>query len=139
VFEYKRLLWFDGEKIRFRTTYLLLELFVIFVLNHYLMDIAISKNQVPIRLTDERWHHISLGHPEIADYYYEILEAIENPKIIYAGNYGGLIATSQLIEHINMFIVVIYKEISKDDGFVITAYLSNKVQKFNKKKILWKQ
>ena len=50
------------------------------------MDIAISKNSVPIRLTSERWQHITTGHPEIADYYYEILETIENPEIIYEGN-----------------------------------------------------
>jgi hypothetical protein len=46
------------------------------------MDVAISKNKVPIRLTQERWYHISTGHPEIADYYYEILETIENPFCI---------------------------------------------------------
>lgn len=48
-------------------------------------DIAISKNNVPIRLTDKRWHHISTGHPEIADYYYDILETIENPRLFSGG------------------------------------------------------
>lgn len=56
------------------------------------MTVAISKNQIPIRLTEERWHHISTGHPEIADYYFEILETIEKPQTIYEGNEGGLIA-----------------------------------------------
>lgn len=46
------------------------------------MDVAISKNKVPIRLTQERWHHISTGHPQISGYYYEILETIENPLYI---------------------------------------------------------
>ena len=103
------------------------------------MDIAISKNNIPIRLTEERWHHISTGHPEIADYYFEILETIENPKIIYKGNLGGFIAISVKLEQTNKFIVVIYKEVSLEDGFIITAYLSNKEQKFDKKQILWKQ
>lgn len=58
------------------------------------MDIAISINEIPVRLTDERWHHITVGHPEMADYYYEILETIENPRMIYAGNSGELIALS---------------------------------------------
>ncbi len=49
------------------------------------MDVTISKNGVPIRLTSERWLHITTGHPDIADYYYEILETIENPEIIYEG------------------------------------------------------
>jgi hypothetical protein len=56
------------------------------------MDIAISKNSIPIRLTDERWMHISIGHPEIADYYYEILEAIESPDKIFEGRNGEMIA-----------------------------------------------
>ena len=52
-------------------------------------DIAFSKNNVAIRLNDERWYHITTGHPEMADYYYDILETIENPVIIYKGNFGG--------------------------------------------------
>ena len=103
------------------------------------MDTAISINNVFIRLTKERWQHISIGHPEIADYYYEILETIENPKVIYEGYLGGLIAISRKIEYTNNFIVVVYKEISNKDGFVITAYISNKIQKFNQKKRLWSQ
>ena len=58
---------------------------------------AISKNNVPIRLTSERWHHISTGHPEVADFYYEILETIENPRIILQGNFDSLIALSVII------------------------------------------
>jgi hypothetical protein len=42
------------------------------------VTIAISKNNIPIRLTDERWLHITTGHPEIAGYYYEIFETIED-------------------------------------------------------------
>jgi len=38
------------------------------------MDLAISKNNAPIRLTEGRWHHISTWHPEIADYYFDMLE-----------------------------------------------------------------
>ena len=101
--------------------------------------IIISKNNVPIRLTDERWQHITTGHPEMADYYYEILETVENQEIIYEGDYGGLIAISKKLENTNKFIIVIYKEISEEDGFIITAYYSNKIQVFEKKKILWKK
>ena len=103
------------------------------------MDIAISKNGIPIRLTDERWMHITVGHPEIADYYYEILEAIENPLVIYEGTNDALIAIKMIQEYVDKFITVIYKEISPTDGFIITAYISNQEQKFNKKKIIWKQ
>ncbi len=56
------------------------------------MHLVSSKNGVPIRLTDERWMHITTGHPEVADYLFEILATIENPEVIYEGNENGLIA-----------------------------------------------
>ena len=105
----------------------------------YQVEIAISKNNIPIRLTSERWQHITIGHPEIADFYYEILETIENPDIIYEGNNDAKIATKKFQEIFPKFIVTIYKETSERDGFIITAYLSAKEQEFEKKKILWKQ
>lgn len=103
------------------------------------MDVAISKNKVPIRLTQERWPHISTGHPEIANYYYEILETIENPVRIYEGTRNEHIAVSKKHAETGKFIVVIYKETEPTDGFVITAFISNKDQEFDKKKLLWKQ
>ncbi len=105
---------------------------------YLLVAIAISKNNIPIRLSDERWMHITTGHPEMANYYYEILEAIENPDIIYAGNNDAKIAIKKFQERNDKFVVVVYKEISDTDGFVITAYLSNMQQQLNKT-IIWKQ
>ncbi len=103
------------------------------------MSIAISKNNTSIRLTDERWQHITTGHPEIAGYYYEILETIENPDIIYEGNNDAKIVIKKFMERNDKFVVVVYKEINANDGFVITAHFSNKLQEFQNKKILWKQ
>ncbi len=102
------------------------------------MDVAISKNGVPIRLTSERWQHITTGHPEISDYYYEILETIESPEIIYEGNNDARIAVKKMKERNDKFVVVIYKELN-NEGFVITAYFSSKKQEFKKKSILWEQ
>lgn len=102
------------------------------------MDFVRSKNNIPIRLTDKRWQHISTGHPEMADFYFEILETIQKPSIIYEGNYGELIAVGFQNKPSDKFFVVVYKEVNLVDGFVITAYLSNKMQSFKKKKILWK-
>lgn len=98
------------------------------------MNIAKSINGVSIRFTEERWQHITLGHPELADYYYEILDTVENPEVIIQGDSGGLIAIRSI--EMRKFIVVIYKELGKE-GFIITAYLTNKIQKFTKKKVLW--
>jgi len=90
-------------------------------------------------MTPERWMHITTGHPEVADYYYEILETIENPDVIYEGTNDAQIAIRRIKEGLDKFVIVIYKETSSEDGFIITAYISKKEQEFIKKKILWKQ
>ena len=36
-------------------------------------NITYSVNDVPIRLTDERWTHIVENHDDIAGYYFEVL------------------------------------------------------------------
>ena len=41
------------------------------------MKIAISRNNVPIRLTEERWFHIVEHHDEMAGYSNDVLLAIE--------------------------------------------------------------
>lgn len=89
-------------------------------------------------MTDERWRHITTGHPETADYLFEILETIQNPEIVYQGNEGGLIATKSFPDLSDKFVVVIYKEVTEKDGFILTAYVSNKRQEFEKKTIAWK-
>lgn len=103
------------------------------------MKTAISKNGNIIRLTDERWQHISTGHPEMAGFYFEILETIEDPEFIYKGNRDELIAKSGRQDITDKFIIVVYKEFEKQDGFVITAFLSNKLDFLEKKKIIWKR
>lgn len=88
------------------------------------MDIAYSRNGVPIRLSYERWYHVTENHDDMASYYYEVLETIENPTLVIRGNKGTLKAARNLGK--NNWLVVIYREISKKDGFVITAYFLDK-------------
>ena len=104
-----------------------------------MVDIVLSVNSVPIRLNAERWMHITMGHPEIADYYFDILQALELPGIIYAGSRGELLAVRKLDDGSDKNIIVVYKEISADDGFVITAYLSNKVHELQKRTVVWQR
>jgi hypothetical protein len=57
-----------------------------------MMDVAVSVEGVPIRLTHERWFHIVENHDDVAGYYDEVLEAIENPDLVLRGYRGTLIA-----------------------------------------------
>lgn len=45
------------------------------------MQIIRSRTGVPIRLTDERWKHVSKNHPEVAPMRQEILETIAEPSL----------------------------------------------------------
>lgn len=53
------------------------------------MDAIRSKNEVSIRLTEERWFHIKEEHSEIAGYYFEVHETVEEPEAIYEGKTGS--------------------------------------------------
>lgn len=53
------------------------------------MEIALSVNGVPIRLTYERWYHITENHDDLASYFHETLDTVENPDIIVRGNSGS--------------------------------------------------
>jgi hypothetical protein len=60
------------------------------------------------------------NHDELASYFHEVLDTIEKPAFVVRGNKGSLKATKSMGRR--KWLVVIYKEISKRDGFVITAY-----------------
>ena len=89
-----------------------------------------------IRLTDERWQHISTSHPEMTEYYFEILETIVTPEIIYEGNNKEFIAVRQ-VKETDKYFVVVYKTEHSNSGFIITAFIINRTSYLHKKKIIW--
>ena len=98
------------------------------------MNIGYSVNGVPIRLTHERWYHITENHDDLASYFFEVLETIENPEFVMRGNRGTLKATKNIGK--NKWLMVVYREISITDGFVITAYFLDKKPKGE---IIWQR
>ncbi len=91
------------------------------------MDFVISRRGVPIRLTEERWFHIVENHDDLAGYYDQVLETVENPDFILAGYGGALIAVRAMGRR--KYLAVVYRETSRNDGFVITAYCTSKIAK----------
>ena len=98
-------------------------------------ETARSKNGIPIRLPDERWIHLTEGHSEMAGYYSEVLEVVEDPNAIYKGSSGELLAVKKMKD--GKYIVVIYKEMSRTDGFVITAFLTRRMNQLERRKKIW--
>jgi len=73
---------------------------------------VVSKNGVPIRLTDKRWVHITEEHTELAGYRLEVLEAIAEPERIVAGGGGELLAVRR--QENGKLLVVVYGELARD-------------------------
>lgn len=100
---------------------------------------ANSKNDRLIRLTDERISHILKNHPETKSCISWIQDTIENPNFILGGDYGELLAVRQYDKTpvtTDKFLIVVYKETSNLDGFILTAYFSSNINK--KRQIIWK-
>lgn len=70
----------------------------------------------------------------MAGYYYEVLETIQEPEVIYEGKIGELLAVKEITT--GKYMVVVYKEVDMMDGFVITAFFTrriNQLERRNKK------
>ncbi|OFV65787.1 MAG: hypothetical protein SBU_001196 [Candidatus Syntrophoarchaeum butanivorans] len=92
---------------------------------------------MPIRLTEERWIHITEEHSEMAGYYFEVLETVEELEAIYEGKMGECIAVRKIGK--GKYIVVVYRELSKEDGFVITAFLTRRRKQLERRGKIWGQ
>ena len=65
-------------------------------------------------------------------YYEEMLDAVDDPEYILPGHRGSLIAVVVLRK--KKILHVSYRELSRDDGFIITAYIKTS---FDKQKAIW--
>ena len=97
-------------------------------------SVITSKAGVPIRLTDERWAHITEEHCELAGLRLEVLETVANPDRILCGTAEELFAVRKL--EAGKFLVVVYRE-TGHDGFVITAFLTRRTRLLERRTQLW--
>ena len=98
------------------------------------IDSTTSKNGLKIRLTNERWKHIVLMHPALANKQKQILETVNNPDYIFQGEGEELLAVSRASQR--AYLVVVYKE-GITDGFIITAFETTAKTWLFKKKLVW--
>lgn len=97
-------------------------------------DIIKSKAGMSIRLTGERWTHISEEHGELAGLRSEVLRTVAEPSRIYAGTAGELLAAREV--EVGKWLVVVYREL-EHNGFIITAFLTRRVASLESRKQLW--
>jgi hypothetical protein len=98
-----------------------------------------SHNGVPIRLTEERWQHVIHRHPDMETQREQVLETLVEPDMIQEGDFGTLLAARLYPETplTRKYLVVVYRETSSEDGFVLTAYLASQLSA--RRDTLWKR
>lgn len=102
-----------------------------------ILSTVFSKNGIPIRLNSERWLHIITSHIEIDPTDFSLItNAVENPDVILKGDQGELLAVKKRPRK-DIFIVVAYKEVSIEDGFVLTAYITTNSRWLFQREVLW--
>ena len=105
------------------------------------MGFAHSQNNVWVRLTYERWGHITESHDYMSGLHESVLETLNNPDAIVPGWRGELLALKHFPETpiTEKDLVVAYREVSARDGFVITALLTSKVEKVKARGMIWQR
>ena len=73
----------------------------------------------------------------MAGYYFEALETVEEPEAIYEGKAGECIAVREIEK--GKYIVVVYRELSKENGFVITAFLTRRRKQLERRRKIWQR
>lgn len=99
-----------------------------------------SKNGIEIRLTAERWFHITESHDYMAGNQDMVLETLENPDYIVEGDKYEMIALKHYAKTCitEKYLTVVYKEESAGD-FVIAAFMTSKPEKILQRGVLWKK
>lgn len=103
------------------------------------MLVVRSRNDVPVRLTEERWLHITKRHPEMAGQREKVLETLSWPDMIQEGDFGEKLAVRRYAETPlgDERLIVAYREVNADDGFVVTAYLARRPSA--RREIVWRR
>jgi hypothetical protein len=99
-----------------------------------MLDRVTSTNGILIRLTDERWSHITEEHCELAGMRLEVLETISDPERVLEGNYGALMAARETTP--GKYLIVVYNEF-EEDGFIITAFLTKRINSLTRRTQIW--
>ena len=98
------------------------------------MAVVIDFEGRTVRLTDERWAHITEEHCELAGLRLEVLETIANPFRILVGHKDELLASREISP--GKYLVVVYREM-QNDGFVVTAFLTKRIKSLDRRVQVW--
>jgi len=103
--------------------------------------VAKSKNDVSVRLTNERWTHIITSHTDMKNNKDLVLKTVKEPDMILKGVNEELRAVRFFLKtHLGpKYVMTAYKELNDGEGFIITAYKTSKIDKIVKRGVIWKK
>ncbi len=94
-----------------------------------IVAVVVSVDSVPLRLTEERWRHILEYHDELAALLDKILLTVAEPDMVFGSprdieeNFVAIKRFTELARHgIADHLAVHYKEVSDEDGFILTVF-----------------
>jgi hypothetical protein len=104
-----------------------------------------SKNMAIIRLTAKQWEHIVTARPEFGGLMKEVLKTVEVPDVVLEPSHRTkpqLLAIKKFLKlsevGLSQNLVVVYRETSLREGFIITAFSINDGRK-NRMYRLWRK
>ena len=103
------------------------------------MVVVKFRNGVPIRLSQERWEHITQRHPEMREQKERVLETVVAADILLEGDLDTLMALRHYPKTpvTEKYLIVVYREVTRTDGFVLTAYFANEPSE--RRRTLWRR
>jgi len=77
-----------------------------------------------ILLTEERWKHIVLRHPELENKLFQVLDVVANLDEVYVDQAGAFHALKRLRGEVSDYIVVVYYK-ENEEGYIRTAFYTS--------------
>ncbi len=81
-------------------------------------------NGTKVLLTEERWKHIVLRHPEMENKLPLILDTVANPDEVYIDLAGAFHALKRLLGEVSDYLIVIYYKENRE-GYIRTAFYTS--------------
>jgi hypothetical protein len=105
------------------------------------LGVSQSRNGVWTRLTYERWGHITESHDYMSGLHEWVLETISDPDAIAPGWKGTLVAIKRYPKTpiTDKDMIVVYREVSQRDGFIVTALMTSRGDKLKAKGLIWQR
>ena len=81
--------------------------------------------------------HIVEHHDDLAGHYHDALGVVGAPDAAHVADGGELLAIARWPARGHL--VVVYREVSSTDGFVITAFYTTRIRQIERRRLIWQK